>query len=282
VRRRSCVKTVALYALLTAVGAVVVLPLLWALLTSLQPLDEALRYPPSWRVSSPRWQNYVDAVGTLPFARFMLNSLFIATVSAVGAVLTGAMAGYAFACLPWRGKRVWFAVLLGSLMIPSQVLLIPHFVLYETLGWIGTYKPLIVPAWLGGGAFNVLLFHQFFKRVPRELAEAAALDGAGAWQTFSRVMLPAARPVVITAVILSFIFHWRDFFRPLIYLTDFNTFPISLGLRMYQTSTGSWVNLLMAASLLSLLPLGVAFLLCQRHLTHGLRSSGRVGYNPRR
>lgn len=274
---RPRLKSVALYTLLVAVGGVLVLPLAWALLTSLQPLDEALRYPPSWRVSAPHWQNYTEALSTLPFARFMFNSLLISTVSAVGAVLTGAMAGYAFACLPWRGKRVWFAILLGSLMIPSQVLLIPHFVLYEALGWIGTYKPLIVPAWLGGGAFNVLLFHQFFKRVPRELAEAAALDGAGAWQTFRSVMLPAARPVVLTAAVLSFVFHWKDFFRPLIYLTDFNTFPISLGLRMYQTSTGSWVNLLMAASLLSLLPLGLAFVLCQRHLMHGLRSSGRVG-----
>ncbi len=255
-----------LYLLLTLVGVVMVLPLGWALLTSLQPLEEAFRYPPSWKVSAPRWRNYVEAVGTLPFARFMLNALLIATVSVSGAVLTSAMAGYAFARLPWRGKRVWFLLLLGSMMIPSQVLLIPHFVLYEALGWVGTYKPLIVPAWLGGGAFNVLLFQQFFKRMPRELAEAAALDGAGTWHTFTRVMLPAARPVVVIAAVLSFVFHWKDFFRPLIYLTDFHTYPISLGLRMYQTATGSWINLVMAASLLSLLPLSVAFLLGQRYL----------------
>ena len=132
----------------------------------------------------------------------------------------------------------------------------------------------IAPAWLGGGAFNVLLFHQFFKRVPRELAEAA-IDGATTWRTFISVMLPAARPVVITAAILSFVFHWKDFFRPLIYLTDFRTFPISLGLRMYQTATGSWINLLMAASLMSLVPLAAVFLLCQRYLMRGLEVSHR-------
>ncbi|MCK4659656.1 MAG: carbohydrate ABC transporter permease [Phycisphaerae bacterium] len=269
-RKQMYIKPAILYALLVLVGAVLVLPLAWALLASLQPLDEAFRYPPSWKLTSPRWRNYVEAAGTLPLARFMLNSLLIATVSVAGAVLTSAMAGYAFACLPWRGKRVWFVILLGSMMIPGQVLLIPHFVLYETLGWLGTYKPLIVPAWLGGGAFNVLLFQQFFKRVPSELAEAAAVDGATAWQTFTRVMLPAAKPVVITAAVLSFIFHWKDFFRPLIYLSDFHTFPISLGLRMYQTATGSWVNLLMAVSLLALLPLAIVFLLCQGYLMRGL------------
>ncbi|MCP4589793.1 MAG: carbohydrate ABC transporter permease [bacterium] len=265
------------WVLLILVGSVVVLPLLWAGLASVQPLEDVFRYPPSWSLDNPRWENYAEAATTLPFVRFMLNSLLITAAAVTGAVLTSAMAGYAFAVLPWRGRRFWFLVLLASMMIPSQVLLIPHFVLYESLGWMGTYKPLIVPAWLGGGAFNVLLFQQFFKRMPRELGEAAALDGATRWQTFTRVMLPAARPVVITAAILSAGFHWKDFLRPLVYLSDFSTFPISLGLRMFQTATGSWINLLMAASLLSLIPLVVVFLCGQRYLTRGLRLSRRHG-----
>jgi ABC-type glycerol-3-phosphate transport system permease component len=261
------------YSGLIGVGIVLVLPLAWAALASVQPLDEVYAYPPSWWTSSPQWSNFTDAVRRLPFLRFMLNSCLIAFPAVAGAVLTSAMAGYAFARLPWRGKGFWFVVLLASMMIPSQVLLIPHFLIFKSLGWVGTYKPLIVPAWLGGGAFNVFLSRQFFRSLPRELEEAALLDGASRCQTFSRVLLPAAKPVVATAATLSFVIHWQEFFRPLIYLNDFRTYPIALGLRMYQSVSGSWVNLLMAASLLALLPVAAVFVIGQRYLARGLQVS---------
>lgn len=146
----------------------------------------------------------------------------------------------------------------------------PRFLLFDALGWIGTYKPLIVPAWLGGGAFNIFLFRQFFRAIPRELEEASCLDGATTWGTYWFIMMPAARPAVVVAALLSFVYHWQEFLDPLLYLSDFSTYPISLGLRMLQSMAGTWANLLMAASLISLIPVVVVFFVCERHITRGL------------
>jgi ABC-type glycerol-3-phosphate transport system permease component len=254
-------------ALLLAVSLVVALPPAWAVIASLMPLDQVYAYPPRWSLDEPRWSNYVDAATHMPLVRFAFNSMVISVSSVIGAVLTSAMAGYAFARLRWRCKRFWFVLLLVSLIVPAQVLLIPRFVLFHWLGWVGTYKPLIVPAWLGGGAFNVLLFRQFFRTVPRELTEAAVLDGASTWQVFIRIMLPMSKPVLITAALLSFVIHWQEFMDPLIYLSDFRTYPLALGLRMYQSMAGTWANLLMAASLMALVPVVVVFLAFNKHLS---------------
>ncbi|MCH7813302.1 MAG: carbohydrate ABC transporter permease [Planctomycetes bacterium] len=259
------------YGLLTGIGLLVVAPLIWAVTASLKPLDEVYAYPPSWGVSDPQWSNYGAAAGRLPLLRFLMNSTLIAVCSVTGAVLTASMAGYAFARVPWVGRRWWFWLLLASLVIPAQVLLMPRFLIFSWLGWVGTYKPLIVPAWLGGGAFNVLLFRQFFRALPREYEEAALLDGASRWQIYRWIMLPQARPALLAAGLLSFVYHWQAFLDPLIYLSDFRTFPISLGLRMYQSMAGVWGNLLMAAALMALLPVAIVFVALQRHLAGGWR-----------
>ncbi len=254
------------YALLIAIGGVVMLPLAWAVLASLKPLAEVYRLPPIWWVDSPAWSNYVAALNVLPLLRFLWNSSVISLTSVAGAVLTSSMAGYAFARLDWPGKRIWFVLLLASLVVPSQVLLMPRFFIYEWLGWVGSYKPLIVPAWLGGGAFNVLLFRQFFMTIPREMQEAATVDGATGWQTYWQIMLPAAKPAVLAVVLMSLIIHWQEFMTPLIYLSDFQTYPVALGLRMYQSMAGTWGNLLMAASLVALVPVVAVVIVLQRYI----------------
>ncbi|MHC4065445.1 MAG: carbohydrate ABC transporter permease [Planctomycetota bacterium] len=259
------------YALLVGISGIVALPLIWAVLASLKPLDEVYAYPPTWSIGQPQWSNYLQAAAKLPLLRFAFNSTVITVCSVVGAVLTSSMAGYAFARLPWRGKRIWFLLLLASMMIPAQVLLIPRFLIFQSLGWVGTYKPLIVPAWLGGGAFNVLLFRQFFRSIPREVEEAALIDGASRWQNYLRIMLPMCKPAVIAAGLLSFVLHWQEFLDPLIYLSDFRTYPLSVGLRMYQSLAGVWGNLLMAAALIALLPVAVVFAAFHKHLAAGLR-----------
>jgi multiple sugar transport system permease protein len=264
-----------IYAALLSIGLVQILPFVWALATSVKPLDDAYRFPPTLGVEDPQWSNYADAFEKLPFARFMVNSAVISIAAVTGAVLTSSMAGYALARLPMRGKRFWFVLLVGSMMLPSQVLLIPHFLTYEMLGWVGTYKPLIVPAWLGGGAFNVFLFRQFFKSIPPDTEEAALLDGATRWQFYRHVLMPMSTPAVITVAVLSFIYHWQSFLNPLIYLSDFRTYPVSVGLRMYQTMAGTWINLLMAASLISIIPMLIVFAIGQRHLATGLIAGRR-------
>lgn len=265
------VRRTALYITLTLVCGAMLLPIAWAVVSSLKPLGSVYAFPPTFRVEEPQWSNYAEALNRLPVLRFLANSLFITTLSVAGAVLTSSMAGFALATLRFRGRGLVLGMVIVSMMIPAQVLLVPRFVLYDLLGWIGTYKPLIVPAWLGGGAFNVLLFRQFFRTIPREFADAARLDGASIWRTYRHVYIPMAKPAVIASALLSFVYHWQDFLDPLIYLSDFHTFPISLGLRMYQSMAGTWANLLMATSIIALVPVVIIFLLGQRQLMRGLR-----------
>lgn len=252
------------------------LPPLWALTSSLKPLDQVYGAGPALGLTDPMWTNYTEALTRLPVLRFLGNSLFIATVSMVGAVFTSSMAGFALARLRFRGRSICLLLLLVSMMMPAQLLLIPRFLMADWLGWVGTYKPLIVPAWLGGGAFNVLLFRHFFLGLPRTYEDAARLDGASTWAIYRHVLLPMARPAVVAALLLSFVLHWQEFLDPLIYLSDFSTFPISLGLRMYESMAGTWANLLMATSILALLPVVVIYIVCMRSLSRGLGLAGAI------
>lgn len=261
-------------ALLALFALVFLSPLLWAVSASLKPLARVYEYPPSFWVSDPQWGNYGAALAKLPFLRFMLNSAVIAIAATAGQVLAASMVGYAFARLRWRGRDMWFVVLLATMMLPSQMLMIPQYLLFKELGWYDTWKPLIVPHWLGGGAFSIFLFRQFFRTVPRELEEAARLDGASEWQVYWRIFMPNAKPAIATAATLAFIAHWKDFLHPLIYLTDVQKYPVSVGLMMYNAVEGSWTNYLMAASLVALLPLLVLVLACQRFLVQGLLMTG--------
>jgi len=254
------------YALVSIATGLLAMPLIVAILVALMPIDEVYSLPARLIPSRLEWSNFTDAMRRLPFLRFMCNSLVVSACAVMGAVLTSAMAGYAFARFHWKSRRFCIVLLLGCLLIPAQILLIPHFILYSSLGWVNTYKPLIVPAWLGGGAFNVFLFWQFFRTIPRDFDDAAKLDGASHWIILTRVMIPMAKPVTATVALLSFVYHWQDFQRPLIYLSDFQTYTIALGLRMYQTAGGGWINLVIAASLVAILPVLVVFVITQRHI----------------
>lgn len=245
-------------------------PIIWSLTASVKSIAEVYEYPPSLWVQNPQWSNYTNALSRLPFFRFMGNTLILCIASTIGQVLTASLVGYAFARLRWRGREIWFVILLATIMLPGQILLIPHYLIYQSLGWVNTYKPLIIPSWLGGGAFFIFLFRQFFKGIPRSMEEAARLDGANEWQIYWNVFLPNAQPVLATVAVLSFIAHWKEFMAPLIYLSDFEKYPIGLGLRMYQTLEGFWTNYLMAASVVALAPLVILFFLAQKLFVRGM------------
>lgn len=263
---------------LTALAGMFLAPFAWSFAASLKPLGQVYEFPPSLWPADPQWENYPRALEKLPFLLFVLNTLILCTACVAGQLLTASMAGYAFARLRWPGRGPMFLVLLASMMLPAQVLLIPHFLLFQGLGWVNTYKPLIVPSWLGGAAFFIFLFRQFFRGVPADLVEAARLDGASEWQIYWRIFLPLSKPVLITVGLLSFVAHWQEFLGPLIYLSDFRRYPISLGLRMYQTADqGSFINLLLAASLVATGPLLVLFLIGQRYFTRSLLLTGSKG-----
>ncbi|MCG8408592.1 MAG: carbohydrate ABC transporter permease [Phycisphaerales bacterium] len=261
------------------VALILFMPLAWAFWASLQPIDEIFTAPAEPIRSDAdtlQWQNYATAVTRLPFLRFLLNSCLITTLATIGTVFSSSLVGFAFARLQWRGKSVCFAILLATMMLPDQVMLIPQFLIFEHLGWVNTYKPLIVPSWLGGSAFFIFLFRQFFRSVPRSYEDAARIDGATHWQVYRHVMLPISRPVIGAVAALSAVHHWQAFLDPLVYLSDFHAYPVSVGLRMYQSMEGSWANLIMAASLIALVPPLIVVLLTQRYLMRniGVRREG--------
>ncbi|MGG7519374.1 carbohydrate ABC transporter permease [Allorhizobium undicola] len=251
-------------------------PLLWMLAGSLKDQSEifgqASLLPQKWDFSAYArgWSGM-----TISFGTYFWNSLVIAVLSVVGNVVSCSLAAFAFARLHFRGRNLWFALMLGTLMLPYHVTLIPQYVLFLHLGWVNTILPLVVPKFLAVDAFFIFLMVQFFRGIPRELDEAAMMDGCSAWRIYSRIMLPLSLPVLATAAIFSFIWTWDDFFGPLIYLSDSGSYTVQLGLRSFVDSTGNsdWSGLF-AMSNLSLVPVFVIFLFFQRLLIEGIATAG--------
>ena len=208
------------------------------------------------------------------FPLYLRNTLVVTILTVMGTVVSSAIVAYGFARVQWRGRNVAFGVMLATMMIPFPVIMGPLYVLFKELGWIGTFKPLWVPAWFGH-AFSVFLLRQFFLGIPRELNDAAKIDGCNHWQTFTRVILPISKPALTVVALLQFVFAWNDFLGPLIFLTDRNQYTLALGLQLYQSQTGNtpW-NLLMAATTIVILPVVIMFLIAQRALIEGIATQG--------
>jgi multiple sugar transport system permease protein len=246
-------------------------PLLWMVAASFLPEDEILRsvapFPTTLHLG-----NYPEGWNALSvsFTRFYLNSTIIASLSVVGNVFSCSLVAFAFARLKFPGKRILFGLMLLSMMIPQHVVLIPQYVLFLNLGWINTFLPLVVPKFLACDAFFIFLMVQFFRTIPREVEEAARMDGASAWRIYRRIIIPLSTPVLATAAIFSFIWTWDDFFAPLIYLSQPESFNVPLALRAFAGSTEqtNWGDLF-AMSTLSLLPVFTVFILCQQLVIHG-------------
>ncbi|HUK07819.1 MAG TPA: carbohydrate ABC transporter permease [Stellaceae bacterium] len=254
-------------------------PLLWMLASSFRPESEifgsASLWPSSFSVDSYRrgWSGL--QVG---FGRFFLNSLIVSLSSVVGNLLSCSLAAYAVARLDFRGRRLWFALMLGTLMLPYHVTLIPQYILFLGLGWIDTFLPLVVPKFLAVDAFFIFLLVQFFRAIPRELDDAAKIDGCGPWGIYWKIMLPLSLPAMATAGVFTFIFTWDDFFGPLVYLNDMSSYTVQLGLRSFVDSTGKsdW-GALFAMSTLTLLPVFAFFVFFQRLLIQGIQTTGLKG-----
>jgi multiple sugar transport system permease protein len=213
-----------------------------------------------------------------PFSRFFWNSIVIAGLTIVGNIASCLLAAYAFARLRFRLRKVWFAVMIGTLLLPGHVLVIPQYILFRTLDWTGTIAPLVVPHFLATEAFFVFLMVQFMRGIPRELDEAAMIDGCGPFQIFLRIILPLSRPAIVTTTIFSFIWTWNEFFRQLVYLSDITQWTVPVALRQFIDSSGqSAVGPMFAMSVLSLLPVFLFFLFFQRLLVEGINTSGIKG-----
>jgi multiple sugar transport system permease protein len=267
------------HGLLIAASIGMLYPVLWMLASSFRPEAEIFSNFTVWP-DTFNLRAYFEGWTALKvsFTRFFLNSALVASAAVIGNVVACSFAAFAFARLNFRFKRVWFALMLGTLMLPYHVTLIPQYVLFLHLGWVDTFLPLVVPKFLAVDAFFIFLMTQFFRTIPRELDEAAMMDGCGPFGIYWRVILPLSKPVLATAAIFSFIWTWDDFFGPLIYLNDMAHYTVPLALRSFIDSTGrsEW-GPLFAMSILSLVPVFAVFLFFQRLIIQGIAMSGLKG-----
>ena len=271
-------------AILVGGGFLMMVPFLWMISTSLKTRAEVFINPPTIIPASPRFENYAEMWNALPFGTFFINSVKLAVLNTIGEVISCSMAAYAFAALHFRFRGPLFALLLATLIIPFQVVLVPNFILYRMLphpfstsgNWIGTQEPLWVGAFLGG-AFGTFLLRQFFLSIPRELADAARVDGANPWQIYRSIYLPLAKPALATLAIFTFMWSWNDFINPIIYLRDVDSFTLTAGLSLFQGQyVGKW-PLLMAGALVSVIPMIILFIVAQRQFVRGIAMTGIKG-----
>jgi ABC-type glycerol-3-phosphate transport system permease component len=265
------------YLLLTGVMLILIVPFLWILSTSLKGNEQIFIIPPQWIPKSLQWNNYLEVFKRIPFLVFFRNSVFITIMAIVGTLVSSSLVAYAFAFLRWPGRNTVFVFVLATMMLPMQVTMIPLFVLFKDLGWLNTFKPLIVPAFFGGGAFNIFLLRQFYLSIPRDLIDAARIDGCSEFRIYWSIVLPLAKPALATVAILTFMFSWNDFLGPLIYLSDKLKGTLALGLAMFTSQHQTEWSLLMAATILMIIPMVLIFFFFQRYFIQGFTMSGLKG-----
>ncbi|MCF6475021.1 carbohydrate ABC transporter permease [Nonomuraea sp. MG754425] len=264
------------HAALILLALIMLYPVLWMVVSSLRPGNEIFRRP-GLVLDSLQTQNYADGWTALaaPFGHYLANSAILVLACIIGNLVSCSMAAYAFARLEFTGKKLWFAIMLGTIMLPIHVIIVPQYILFSQLDWINTFLPLVVPKFLATDAFFVFLMVQFIRGLPRELDEAARIDGCGHARIFVQIILPLMLPALATTVIFTFIWTWNDFFGQLIYLTDPEMYTVPVALRSFVDATvsTSWGSMF-AMSVVSLLPVFLAFLVGQRYLIRGIATTG--------
>lgn len=271
------IRQLLIFILLVAIGIVMVLPFAWMLSTALKARGAEFSYPPQLIPRPAHWENFGEALTVLPFHLFFRNTIIITASNVVGTLIVASMAAYAFARVRFFARNIWFGVVLATMMIPSAVTMVPNYVIMSRIGWVDTFLPLIVPAILGGGAFYIFVLRQFFSGIPKELDEAAIMDGAGHIRILTRIILPLSKPALASVAVLNFIGHWNEFLYALIYLNTMEKKTLALGLRMFQARYETSWNLMMAASAVVILPVLLVFFWAQRYFVEGVALSGLNG-----
>lgn len=264
------------WALLLAGSVLFLLPFLWMVSTSLKLSEDVFTVPPRWLPSSFEWRNYIDGWTILPFTTFLRNSLIVTFANVLGNLVSCSLVAYGFARLRARGKNVLFIMLLATLMIPREVTIVPRFLLFSEVGLVNTLLPLILPAWFGY-PFFIFLLRQFFMTIPRDLDDAARIDGASHLRILFDVILPLSKPALATVAIFSFIGNWTNLLDPLIYLRSTDLYTLALGLNLFRGQNFTQFNMLMAVSILTLLPVLVVFFVAQRTFIRGVTLTGMGG-----
>jgi multiple sugar transport system permease protein len=277
IRRAMIILRVAvLYTLMVVFGLTFLFPFLWMLSTSFKTAPQVFAQPPVWIPNPVTLENYVRAVTIVPTARYFVNTLIITVIPMIATVLSSAVVAFAFARVDWPGRNVVFGLLLSTMMLPGQVTMIPVFVAFHKLGWVNTFKPFIIPAFFGN-AFYIFLLRQFFMGIPREMDEAAIMDGATPPVIWWRIVMPLSGPALAAVAVFSFVGNWNSFLEPLIYLRTTSKWPLALGLIAFRSEyTVEWQDL-MAYSVLVMVPCVLVFFFSQRYFIQGITLSGLKG-----
>lgn len=263
------------YLVVSAGALLMIVPFVWMASTAFKEPGAAFDYPPTWIPDPVTLENFREVWTIVPFDRYLFNSLFVAVCITIGEVLTSALAAYAFARLRFPGRDAIFLMYLATLMIPGQVTIIPNFILMRWFGWIDTYQGLIIPT--AFTAFGTFLLRQYFLSIPRELEEAARVDGASYFQVWSRIIMPLASPAIATLAVFSFMGAWNSFLWPYIMINTSEMRTITVALRAFQTDYGTEWGLMMAGSLIAVVPMLVIFLAAQRYFVRGIATTGFGG-----
>ncbi|MCL4545896.1 MAG: carbohydrate ABC transporter permease [Chloroflexi bacterium] len=275
-RSRSFLTPAPRYLILTIIGLLFAFPFLWMVGTSLKTTQAVFKVPPQILPIPPQWSNYAVAFTQVPFLLYLRNTLIIAVFGTIGALFCASLVGYSLSRVDWWGRRWLLPLVLVSMMLPFQVKMVPTFLIFTWIHWIGTFLPLIVPSFINVPLF-IFLMRQFYLTLPFELADAARADGANEWQVFWSIVLPLTRPALASVAIFSFLGHWNDFQGPLIYLTHQNDFTLSIGLQAFQSDHATEWAPLMAAATVFTLPVVILFFALQRYFVQGLAVTGLKG-----
>ena len=275
-KRKAQLGRLLLHAVMILLGISFVVPLAWVASTSLKSSSEVFITPVQWIPTVPRWHNFTEVFERLPFAHFILNSFYVTFMGTLGSIISSIMVAFGLARIRWPGRDLLFTLLMATLMLPFVVTLIPVFIIFKSINWIGTFLPLWTPAWFGF-AFYIFLMRQFMLSLPYELDEAAKIDGASNFRILWQVIAPLCGPAIATVAIFSFLHHYNDFLGPLIYVSDNDMFTLPLGLYWFQGRFGNFWHLVMAASMVTITPVILLFFFAQRYFVNGAQFSGLAG-----
>lgn len=265
-----------LHVFLIALGITFLTPLFWVASTSLKLPGEIFITPIEWIPKHPRWKNYLEIFKYLPFHRFLLNSFFVATMYTLGSVLSSIIVAFGVSRIRWPGRDAVFGLVVSTMMLPGVVTLIPVFVIFRRINWVGTFYPLWVPAWFGN-AFLIFLMRQYMMTLPIELDEAARIDGASNFRILWRVIAPLCGPAIATIAIFSALWNYNSFMLPRIYISQTSMYTVPLGLHLFEGRFGGFWHLVMAASMIGILPPIVLFFFAQRYFVQGVQLTGLTG-----
>jgi multiple sugar transport system permease protein len=263
---------------LLVLGAIVMaFPFVWLVSSSLKLENDIFVFPPQWIPNPVRFQNYTDALTYKPFGRYLTNTMIIVVLNEIAILGSASFCAYGFARIRFPGRDFWFAIVLSTMMVPFFVLMVPQFIIFTRLRWIDTFMPLTIPFFFGGGAFNIFLLRQFFRTLPEDLADAARIDGSSEFGIYARIMMPLAKPALITVAIFTFLNAWNDFIGPLLYLNSPDNFTVAIGLATFRSAMRTRWDLLMAASTAMIVPVVILFFFLQRYFIQGIVMSGIKG-----